>query len=357
MNKTVVKLLLLLFVALTLGGVWVGWGYPMLYPAVPKQPLELPSTLKGYLIASEFDDGTWLLTSARFRSIELQTRYALSDGENWSYINFPQDVTCTRLYYSQPRVLTGKQVLFIKLCEFDKVSPKTGSALETNAVIYDVESQDLRLLTQTPFWGRASASWNPELSRGVATAGSLAETLYWITPEKLEPIPAVISYKWRTWALDEAFDTLIHNQSVRWMGNAKMASWSPDGQRILFWAMPDAMGKEGIGRGDAPHYLFELDLQGTSAQVVWKTGIIFAGRIVWHPTQPWILFSGTIGWRKGLWMFNLDTQEKVFIEKAERPREYLWTDNGNSVILGLCLDLYCNRTETYKYDVSSFLSP
>ena len=331
------------------------WIHPILYPPLPKQRLELP--LEGYLIASEFDDGTWLLMSARFRSIELQTRYALFDGENWSYINVPEDPACSRLYYSQPRVLTGKQVLFIKLCQFDKVSPETGFALETNAVIYDLESQDLRLLTQTPFWGRASASWNPELSRGVATAGSLAETLYWITPEKLEPIPAVVSYKGETWALDAAFDTLIHNQSVRWMGNAKMASWSPDGQRILFWAMPDAIGQEGIGRGYAPHYLFELDLQGTSTQAVWETGVIFAGSIVWNPTQPWILFSGTIGWREGLWMFNLDTQQKIFIDTAEYPRKYLWTDDGNSVVFGQCLDLYCNRTETFKYDVSSFLSP
>lgn len=332
MNKTVVKLLLLLFFALTLGGVWVGWGYPMLYPAVPKQPLELPSTLKGYLIVDEFDDRTWLLRDVRGN--ELQKNYALFDGSNWSYLNFPEDIACIRVFFSQPMILTGKQILFNKLCYLDKVSPRTGFSLETNAIIYDIESQELRLLTQNPFWGRASASWNPELSRGVATAGSLAETLYWITPEKWEPISAVVSYKGRIWALDEAFDTLIHNQSVRWMGNAKMASWSPDGQRILFWAMPTAMGKEGIGRASAPHYLFELDLQGTSTQVVWKTGVTLAGHIVWHPTQSWVLFSGAIGWRKGLWMFNLDTQEKIFIDKAEDySQQYLWTEDGNSVIL------------------------
>jgi hypothetical protein len=183
--------------------------------------------------------------------------------------------------------------------EFDKVSPRTGYALEANAVIYDIETHKLRLLTQNPFWGTAVASWNPELSRGVATAGSLAETLYWIMPDKWEPISAVVSHKGQTWALDEAFDTLIHNQSVRWMGNAKMASWSPDSQRILFWAVPEAMGKEGIGRASAPHYLFELDLQGTSTQVVWKTGVNLAGFIVWHPTNRGSCLVGQLVGAKG----------------------------------------------------------
>ncbi len=350
------KTVLSFIYGLAIGVPLIIWFYSMLYPAIPKQTIELPSALKEYFIVGEFDDGTRLLNAA-VHGIDLQERFVLLDDTDWSYLNFPEDTTCTRLYYSQPKILTGKQILFIKLCEFDKVSPRTGYSLETNAVIYDIETHELRLLTQNPFWGRGVASWNPELSRGVATAGSLAETLYWITPEKWEPIPAVVSHKGQTWALDEAFDTLIHNRSVRWMGNAKMASWSPDGQRILFWAMPEAMGKEGIGRAYAPHYLFELDLQGTSTQVVWETGVTSAGLIVWQPTQSWVLFSGAIGWRKGLWMVNVDTQEKVFIDKAEYSEEYLWTDDGNSVIFGQCLDLYCDRTEIFKYDVSSFLSP
>jgi hypothetical protein len=110
------KTVLSLIFGLVIGVPLSIWFYSMLYPAISKQTIELPSELKGYFIVGEFDDGTQLLNAPAVLGIDLQEEFVLLDGTNWSYLNFPEDTTCTRLYYSQPKILTGKQILFVKLC-------------------------------------------------------------------------------------------------------------------------------------------------------------------------------------------------------------------------------------------------
>jgi hypothetical protein len=133
-------------------------------------------------------------------------------------------------------------------------------------------------------FGVAGYSWNPQITKGIATDGrGLAEQLYWLTPTGFEPLRLPLM-------------------------RAITPVWSPTGREIAFWGAPE-QGLYGIGRADAEFNLYIMQPDAEALDPVLK-GFRYPLSMAWSSDGEWLVFTATSvsEGQKGIWLFAPKTR-------------------------------------------------
>ncbi|RME06886.1 MAG: hypothetical protein D6816_07230, partial [Bacteroidetes bacterium] len=144
-------------------------------------------------------------------------------------------------------------------------------------------------------------SWNPEMTRGVLSIGSLLGTIVWVTPAGMEAMTVTIDTDELSWSLAENLSVMedyYHgNDRTAEVGIARNPAWSPDGRWIAFWASTNAIGRTGISRARGAYGLYLLDPDTLQLQQIIEN-VQNMTLLVWSPNSQWLSFTGDIGTSK-----------------------------------------------------------
>jgi hypothetical protein len=212
------------------------------------------------------------------------------NGENMSMLTAPTPEGCVSTNNEQntpssllaPSRLPDGRLGYIVAC------PKSSNSPLDDLYMMGLDmhtGREDRLLSYTlpgKRFGVAGYSWNPEMTRGIATDGNgLAEKLYWLTLEELQPI--VLPFT-----------------------RAITPAWSPDGTRIAFWGAPE-QGLHGIGKADLEFNLYMMKPNGSDVYPV-LTGFKYPLSMSWSPDGRQLVFAAlSTSGGEGIWLFTPDT--------------------------------------------------
>lgn len=281
-------------------------------------------------------------------------------------IQLQTDTLCRITRYYNPTRLQDGRLGLRKHCLGRYPDEPLGSWKQDEhyLMVYDWDIQKLEYLVVTPTareLGPGRFTWNPDMTRGIQAGGSLYSTLYWLTPEGIEPMDVTLSNGDKKWSLA---DTLIIARTPTLsitdydLGVAHGPAWSPDGRTIAFFASPEAIGKRGQSRVTGQYHLYLMDpitLEPTPA----LDNLYFPGNPYWSPDNRWIVLQAYVGesGSKGLWLFSVDSGDLYLIAKGEF-NGFLWSQDGQEIIAVHCLNQdvpSCQDTEIVKYDVRQFV--
>lgn len=335
--------------------------YPIEYPTLPIEQLILP--VEKYRVAQELQSGKLLLEDFGAKENPQFIVWDLVTNE-WQYLLLPTGLGCKPSRYYRTQVLSNGQLALMKLCpQVNPEAPYPSQRHEATLVAYDIETEELTSLSSEALWGYdmvSSFDWNAKLNKGVVSIGSLTESMYWVTPDKQEPMDFLIEYQGEKWSPAKTLEIIKGRERGLYeddnsTGNASPAAWSPDGEKIVFWVMPDVIGLDGMARFSQPKYLFEMNPTDMVPHPILEEEVIYGGLIKWHPQNEWVLFRGEIASELGIWMFNVQNKRLVSVAIVENTQAYLWADGGDAVIFNQCLTPDCESFKTFKYDVKDVL--
>lgn len=220
---------------------------------------------------------------------------------------------------------------------------------------YDWETHQLEKIVGPLPLGSSGASWNPEQTKaiGYLDSGFATKTLYWIYPNKFEPLDLEIRDENRSWNLKDDFPKFIADDTGK-TGTTGRASWSPDGKSIAFFASPNAIGKTSFDRFGVEHYLYLMNPETLQYEVV-ADSIFSPFLLSWSPDSTHIAFIGKYGFSKenGIWLYSVKTKLVTEISNGSF-KSIVWRPNGNSLVAIECEDLdVCNKI--LEYDLTNIL--
>jgi dipeptidyl aminopeptidase/acylaminoacyl peptidase len=158
---------------------------------------------------------------------------------------------------------------------------------------------------------RGNYSWNPTMTRGIASTGTrgLEEQLYWFTPTSTAPYATGFP-------------------------QAAQAEWSPDGARIAFVAAPNqARGLAGL---DAITNLYLAQADGSQITPLVQR-FRYPGGLAWSPDGRWLVLSAQFGETAGLWLIDARSgaRQQLTTERYTAPA---WSPDGTSLVAFVRLD-------------------
>src|SRR5690606_22387594 len=161
---------------------------------------------------------------------------------------------------------------------------------------YDWETRTFEQLVAEPLPFESSFfSWNPEMTRGVQTLGSLLATITWLTPKGMEPISVTIGTGEQSWSLDEHLSVMEdYGRSINRtseVGIARTPTWSPDGRFVALWASSNLIGRSGMSRARATYTLYLLGPDTLQLQPILEN-VQNTAPLVWSPDSQWLAFTG-----------------------------------------------------------------
>lgn len=322
---------------------------------IPETKLKVPDG--NYKEIIRFSDGKVLL-GQKDREDNISRYYNLQEQE-YIEIPTPSDDRCQGTLYDLPVALPDDRLGLRMSCFAygpDRPPGKRGAFF---VVAYDWETGEFEQLVEEPLSNESYGfTWNPEMTRGVQSLGSLLGTIQWITPEGTEPITLMLGEGRKSWQLDENLTILEEDLDRRDVGIARSPAWSPDGKHIAFLASPDAVGREGFARATAKYNLYLLDPNTLQTKIILTaiTNTRPSSSLVWSPDSQWLLMDIELINTDGLWLSSIDGKILQFIDNESdgRIQAMAWIDN-QTVIASKCKSLEigpCPGSNVFKYDVS-----
>lgn len=338
---------------------------PIQEPDLPAQQLSVPPGY--YHDVLRFPDGSIFLAYGREPSYETQmARYYVLLEERFIDIHLPDDPRCRRTEFTAATELPNGNLGFSMRCSGywpDRPLGPDGARL---IMAYDWEKGAIEQIVEEPLptdtW---VPSWNPEMTRGVLSYGSLLGTITWITPTDMEPMTVTIGTGEQSWSLDENLAVMEDydrgiDRTIE-VGIARNPAWSPDGQFIAFWASTDVIGRSGISRARGIYSLYLLDSDTLQLQQILEN-VQNMTMLVWSPDSQWLAFTGDIRSSKdSLWLISADGSTLQLVDKGGNVNSYPdfngwnWLNN-QEIIATRCLDSNCDQAEVVKYDVSEIVN-
>ncbi|MCI0576815.1 MAG: hypothetical protein L0332_20655 [Chloroflexi bacterium] len=344
----VATLALLLVVACGQGGSLLTYVPPPtpVIPTVenPLQTRKLPIPAGDYWSVDWFPDGRILVT--RYPN-DLPLQFLVWEKDAWRLLDLEEDPRCTiRTGYYAPAILPDGRLGLVKECLIKAAVDYLQADNEHYLVAYDWESDRLELLVaeQLPDIGAGSFGWNPDMTRGVQSGGSLFRTIYWLTRQHAEPMTVTVGTGNKNWSLADNYMAAIldHESNIR-TGITGTPAWSPDGRFIAFFASPDAIGRSGQSRLMGEYRLYLMDVETLQPQAM-LDGLYFPGGLQWSPDSRRLLFNGQMGQPRaaGVWIFTPQTQELTVVDYGYKGGG-TWSPDGQSLAILRGCDEACQE--------------
>lgn len=247
---------------------------------------------------------------------------AVSEAGKVHRIDLPRDNRCTRTDYRYPSTLPGGRLGFVKTC-FGVRKPTTDVlAMQASEGVKELIEMGLR---------PASFSWKRGLDEVVFSRSSeLCAGIAVISGGKTRFFDTRIEDDGKGFSLDEEFERESVLDSCEGTGLAAWPAWSPDGQRIAFFASPAAVGLSLGQRPASPWNLYSMRPDGSELETLLED--IWSPRsLVWSRDGRVLAFGGDVdGGGKGLWLLNVQTGGVDL--QADRPVSWAaWSPRGDKI--------------------------
>lgn len=338
---------------------------PIQQPGLPAQQLLVPAGHYGTVL--RFPSGKIFIQTGRLDRFKTDAlSYYWLTEEQLVKIPFKDDLRCRLTEYSIPTALPDGRLGLSEICRSYWPDRPIGQDDARFIVAYDWETGAIEQIVEEPLsFDTSSFTWNPEMTRGVQSIGSLLGTIAWITPTGMEPMMVTIGTGEQSWSLAENLAVMedYHrgNDRTPEVGIARNPAWSPDGRLIAFWASTNVIGRSGMSRARGAYGLYLLDPDTLQLQQI-LADVENTGRLAWSPDSQWLAFTGDIGSSKdSLWLIFLDGSALRFVDKGSDLDFYPafngwnWLNN-QEIIATRCPDSNCDQAEVLKYDVSEIVN-
>ena len=281
-----------------------------------------------------------------------QVKYAFEGDTELHYLPLPPDPNClvfTR--YIRPRLLADGRMGIQKACGQDDLHKDANYLLA-----YDWDSRETKQIIASPLPSTISGtySWNPDMTSGVMDIfDGLNGTLFWISPQGVQPMELTLSDGKRSWSLASAYPDFPDYSSY---GIAFSPAWSPDGKTIAFWVSFEVIGWEGLSRADAGFDLIFLDSSKMTYSIVLKN-IYYPFLLDWSPDGEWLVFRGRIALssQDRLWLFSPKDKKLEYFAEGYFD-DVVWYPDGRKVAVIYCYDVLCDKQTILEYDLTGIIS-
>jgi hypothetical protein len=256
------------------------------------------------------------------------------------------DPKCTRYtYFYVVSILPDGRLGLLKECADNSAAT---AYLSTNRSIfaYDWNTGGLEQLVAgklTQGSDPKKFTWNPDMSVGVQETGpGYPGTIYWVKPEGISPMDIAIKDRGLAWNLKDYLEGKVRT------GAARHPAWSPDGKTIAFFVTTYGIREEPKPRFNVNYDLFFMD-PSTLKPIPELMDIADAGKIVWSPSNEYLLFRGCAGqnFTCGLWRYKISDKSLALIKEGEFS-DYVWISN-HTIVVAKNIDLPYRDNEIWEY--------
>lgn len=155
-----------------------------------------------------------------------------------------------------------------------------------------------------------TVDWQIEAEQGLVTVGASCATIAELTSDGVAPLDVDVGEGSQRWNLAE---TVENSPSLPCTdrGRAFIPVWSPNGERLLYFASPASVGVEGPpDRFSQPSNLYLADRDLTNGVTV-LDDIAFPTGVEWLPDGRRAVVSGELDGREGVWTIEVDSGDLV----------------------------------------------
>lgn len=327
---------------------------------VPVEQVDLPQ--EDYTYLEWLPDGKLILSiSTPVKGSSRTTiKHFLFDNGGLQEIPLATDPLCQWDMYLFPTSLPDGRLGLAKDCAGRWPDKPPGMDMAAYLMAYNFDSGITEQIVSEPLPAGLGLSgifsWNPDMSRGVVAGGSLFGTLYWVTPTGSMPMTVTVGEGSDTWSLAENFRVMQNreNNAVD-IGIAKAPAWSHDGNRIAFFASPEAVGRSGQSRATGRYNLYLMDPSTLQPEAV-LSDLYFAHLLAWSPDDQWLLLNTRVGSEQtqGLWLF-LPAERKLELIAQGSFGDMSWSPDGQKVAAIKCGETCIGQNEILIFDVSQLV--
>jgi hypothetical protein len=238
-----------------------------------------------------------------------------SNGSAMEMVNIISPHNCRRYQLIPEFRLPDGRLGYKEDCFPEEITAPTSYYL-----IYDLDTGAVEALVSKGVVNTGGLVWNPDLDRFITTdysEGIVRGRLAWITPDGLADIPDLPTV-------------------------SRAASWSPDNTWIAF-AGSEQAGEFPYDIPDTYLYLMSPDTPH-NPRMVWEANI---QNTTWTPDSEWIIALAKFEGTKGIWAFNVETEQANLIYEGRFPEAAISPDGTQMAAI---LKSYDQNGELYRND-------
>ena len=282
------------------------------------------------LAVASYSEVTWLKEGSLILAVDdsderLHLWGVEPDGSDYHRVDTGDDPSCRIAEQLDPTSLADGRLGFVSYCEpTNPQSPPTHTIVGLD--LRSRRSEVLAVLGLRP----SRVSWNPAVTSGIVSDSSgLCASVARVTRSGVEHLPVALEGHGRRWPVDQDFFADPAGSCDAY-GQADMATWSPDGRTIAFFASTDSVGKVGQARIDVTWSLYTMDA-GVLRPVIRVRGLINPTGVAWSPDSRQLAISSRRGPRRGTRLLDLNGHLNRRVSQ-ESVRDLAWSPDGTRLV-------------------------
>lgn len=277
-----------------------------------------------------------------------EIKYVEQSSTETQTIAFDNDPECPASYVVNVQSIYNNKIQLNRHCF---VKPKSIVYLQ----IFDWETKTIKKTIGPVPLGTVVTFWNPDETFGLVYLDDrfAKSTLYMMTQDDFGPFDLILEDEGKSWNFSEYYPDLPDIESTA--GDVGRADWSPNGNSIVFFASPDAVGKSGTARMEAQYKIYAMDIDTKHPQAILDS-IYHPYIIKWSPDSNYLAFIGGYeNSKNALWIYTFEDASITQLDQGIFE-DILWDPDSRSLIAIKCSSFNCKSTDILKYDISAFIN-